>query len=606
MALRKTKIVCTMGPAVHNIESVKQLLIEGMNIARFNFSHGDHAYHQETVSMVREASRQTGIPAALMLDTKGPEIRTGQTKENCLIQLENGKSVILATDDAECTPERIAISYQNLPQEISPGKHVYIADGVIDLLVERVEGNHIHCRILQGGEIGSRKNINVVGVRTALPAITEKDEEDILFGIQQNFDFIAASFIRKGSDVLEIRKLLDAHNSKIHIIAKIEDEEGVENIDEILAVSNGIMVARGDLGVQLKTEEIPLVQKRIIRRCNAANKPVITATQMLDSMIQHPRPTRAEASDVANAIFDGTDAVMLSGETASGAYPILAVKTMHNIAVSVENSAEYREKIRSYVREIEEENNMATAIAQSAFLLAENIHATAILTPTLRGNTPKLVSKYRPQQAIIAPTPSNQVQRNLLLYWGVYPIIAELVSESDDMLSNALTTALRKKYLRNDDRVITVAGIPINSPIMLNTIRVHIISTVLAKGAAGFGKLCTGKIVKAMNLSDAALKIQGTGQEILLTKMVDATFRPLFPKIRGLIVEEPTSISDDEFRMFNQNLVVIAGVPDAIATFEHELIVSMDGEEHLIYEGVVEEREDALEEQQREIHGEAI
>ena len=591
MSLRKTKIVCTLGPAVRELASMKQLLISGMNIARFNFSHGDHAYHLEMAKMVREASRQTGISVALLLDTKGPEIRTGLTKDNLTICLVSGNRITLTTDEIDGTAERLSISYKRLPEEISPGKRVYIADGVVDLEVERVEGTEIICVIRQGGEIGSRKNVNVVGVRTALPAITEKDEQDILFGIEQNFDFIAASFIRKSADILEIRRILDEQHSKIHVIAKIEDEEGVENIDEILAVSNGIMVARGDLGVQLKTEEIPLVQKRIIHKCNAANKPVITATQMLDSMIHQPRPTRAEASDVANAIFDGTDAVMLSGETASGAYPILAAQTMHNIALSVENSHEYREKMQVYVHQIEEKNNIATATAQSAFLLAENIHASAVLTPTLRGNTPKLISKYRPSQVIIAATPSLQVERNLLMYWGVYPIITEIVSESDEMITNALAIALRKKYLRNDDRVVTVAGIPINSPIMLNMIRVHIISTVLAKGTNGFGELCTGKLVKAADLGEAALKIQGTGNEILLCKTIDAGFKPLLRKIKGLILEEQTAISEEEIHMLNAHIVVISGVADAFATFEHELIVTIDGQEKLIYEGVVEERE---------------
>ena len=334
MLLRKTKIVCTIGPAVRDQVHIQQLLLNGMNIARFNFSHGDHAYHLESMKIVREASHQTGIPVALMLDTKGPEIRTGQMKDDRTVQLMTGKHLIVTTDEVEGTEECVSISYKNLPHEITPGKHIYIADGVIDLEVETVQGNAIHCLIRQGGTIGSRKNVNVIGVRTALPAITEKDEQDILFGIEQQVDFIAASFIRKSSDVLDIREILDKHQSNIHVIAKIEDEEGVENIDDIINVSNGIMVARGDLGVQLKTEDIPLVQKRIIQKCNTANKPVITATQMLDSMIHNPRPTRAEASDVANAIFDGTDAVMLSGETASGSYPVQAVHTNAQYRVS--------------------------------------------------------------------------------------------------------------------------------------------------------------------------------------------------------------------------------------------------------------------------------
>ncbi len=579
-----------MGPAVRNLEIIKQLLIEGMNIARFNFSHGDHQYHKGMLEMVREASRQTGIPVALLLDTKGPEIRTGQTRDDQPINLVSGKHIILTSDEVEGTEECISISYKNLPQEVIAGKHIYIADGVVDLEAKSVEGNSIHCIIRQGGVIGSRKNVNVIGVRTALPAITEEDEQDILFGIEQQVDFIAASFIRKSSDVLEIRKILDEHSSKIHVIAKIEDEEGVENIDDIINLSNGIMIARGDLGVQLKTEEIPLVQKRIIKKCNTANRPVITATQMLDSMIQNPRPTRAESSDVANAIFDGTDAVMLSGETASGAYPILTLQTMHNIAVRVEQSPEYIDKMKLHFDTFVPEYDIATAIARGAFITASNINASAILTPTLRGTTPKLISKYRPQHRIIAVTTTEEVQRNLLLYWGIYPIVTELVSDSDTMIANATKIALQKKYIHNSDKIVMVAGIPINSPIMLNTIRVYVISTILGKGLKGVGKMCTGRIVNVKNLSEAVLKIEGQGDEILLTKSLEKGFKPLLPKLKGVILEEYSVLPYDEITMLNPNLVLISGVPEALKRYENELIVSMDGEEKLIYEGVVEEK----------------
>lgn len=587
MTLRKTKIVCTIGPAVREHEKLKQLLVEGMNIARFNFSHGDHAYHEESIAMVREASQQTGIPVALLLDTKGPEIRTGRTQGDQLIQLISGKKIILTSEEVEGTAERLSISYKNLPREISPGKHIYIADGVIDLEVQSVEGNEIHCLVRQGGTIGSRKNVNVIGVRTGLPAITEKDVRDIEFGISQEMDFIAASFIRKSSDILEIRKILDEHESKIHVIAKIEDEEGVDNIDDIINVGNGVMVARGDLGVQLHTEDIPLVQKRIIRKCNRANKPVITATQMLDSMIHNPRPTRAESSDVANAIFDGTDAVMLSGETASGEYPILTVQTMHKIAVEVENSTEYREKMWRLFHFPDSEINIAAAIAQSSCMIAHNIGASAILAPTMRGNTPKLISQYRPEQVIIGVATTESVRRNLLLYWGVYPIISGLASGSDVMINNALAIALQKNYIRNSDRVVTVAGIPINSPVMLNTIRVHVISTILGKGQEGFGHTQTGKIVKAREPGEAVLRIEGTGDEILLTKSLDHRFKPLIPKLKGILLEEFSTLSQDEILMLNDDVTIISGISDAFATFESDLMVSIDGEEKLIYEGFV-------------------
>jgi pyruvate kinase len=590
MALRKTKIVCTIGPAVQDIKIIKQLLTNGMNIARFNFSHGDHQYHQEMMEMVREASRQTSIPVAFLLDTKGPEIRTGHIQDDGTIELITGRKIFLTTEDIEGTAEGISISYKNLPQEVSAGKHIYIADGTIDLEVERVEDEAIHCLIKQGGIIGSRKNVNVIGARTSLPAITDKDEADIVFGIEQRIDFIAASFVRRSADVLEVRKILDRCQSKIHLIAKIEDQEGLENIDEIINVSNGIMIARGDLGVQLPTEEIPLVQKRIIKKCHTANKPVITATQMLDSMIRNPRPTRAEASDVANAIFDGTDAVMLSAETASGKYPALAVQTMHKIAISVEQSSEYKEKMRAYIETFDVQENMATAIAKSACLLAGSINASAILTPTLRGNTPKLISKYRPQQTILAVTTTEEVQRNLLLYWGVSPIITDMASGSDAMMNNAIAIGLRKKYFHNHDRVVMVAGIPVRSPIMLNTIRVHVIATILGKGSKGIGKQCTGKIVKAKDFNEATRRIQKDGSEILLTKSLDARFTSLLPHLQGVILEEYMLLSSDDIQNLNPNLIVISGVSDALTLFETDLLVTMDGEEKLIYEGVVEKK----------------
>ena len=380
--MRKTKIICTMGPAVRNLETMKQLLYNGMNIARFNFSHGDHEYHKESMDMLREAGRQTSIPVALLLDTKGPEIRTGRIKDDKTILLKRDNRIILTTDKVEGTEDLLSISYSKLPSEISPGKHIFIADGLVDLEVDKVSGQEIHCIIRSGAEIGSRKNVNVVGVRTSLPAITEKDVQDIMFGIENHVDFIAASFIRKPADIKEIRGIIDICDVNIDIIAKIEDQEGLDNIDEIIRVSNGVMVARGDLGVQLRPEEIPLVQKRIILKCNEQNKPVIVATQMLDSMIDNPTPTRAEVTDVANAIMDGTDAIMLSGETASGKYPVKTVAMMHKIALQIERSTEYKTRQKAYI-DLPTEHNMADTIARSAYYTARDIDADAILTPSL-------------------------------------------------------------------------------------------------------------------------------------------------------------------------------------------------------------------------------
>ncbi|EKD27563.1 MAG: hypothetical protein ACD_79C00673G0001, partial [uncultured bacterium] len=581
--IRKTKIICTMGPATRNIETIKRLLVSGMNIARFNFSHGDHNYHKEMMDMVKEASKQTGIPVALLLDTKGPEIRTGKNKDNKLINLIKGNRIILTTEDVSCTDKIINISYVNLPSEVSPGKQIFIADGLVNLEVERVIDNCIHCIIVSGAEIGSNKNVNVIGVKTALPVITERDIADIMFGIENNIDFIAASFIRKPSDIKEIRSAIDICDVSVDLIAKVEDQEGLDNIDEIIRVSNGIMVARGDLGVQIRAEEIPLAQKRIIQKCNAHNKPVITATQMLESMINNPWPTRAEITDVANAIFDGTDAIMLSGETANGKYPVEAVLMMHKIALEIEQSQEYRKKM--YAPDTTQKTNMADTMARSAFFVARDISADAILTPTLRGNTPKLISKYRPPQYILAVTPYEEVRRKLLLYWGVYAIISEVTIDSDAMLDNAIKAGMKSDLIHMFDKLIILAGIPLDSPIMLNTIRLHLVVKVLGKSARGYGGTFCGKIVKVNNLAEAKARITGDGNEILLTRYIDASFYPILKKVGGYILEEFSSISWNEIHAVNPSLAALAGASKVMERLQDEAFVTIDGQEKLIYEG---------------------
>ncbi len=572
-----------MGPAIRDVETVKKLLYAGMNVARFNFSHGDHAEHKERMDMVKEASRLTSIPVALLLDTKGPEIRTGSHKDNRPINLVNGKRIILTTDVVEGTEDILSISYKKLPSEVSPGKHIFIADGLVGLEVEKVEGNNIICLIRSGAEIGSRKNVNVVGVRTSLPAITERDVEDIMFGIAQGIDFVAASFIRKPSDIREIRAAIDITDSNVDIIAKVEDEEGLHNIDEIIRVSNGVMVARGDLGVQLRPEEVPLAQKRIIQKCNIGNKPVITATQMLESMVRNPLPTRAEITDVANAIFDGTDAIMLSAETANGAYPVQAVEMMHKIALEIENSCEYIKERKLLINN--QSINIADTIARQAFFVARDIEADSIVTPTLRGNTPKLISKYRPEQTILAVTPFEEVRRKLLLYWGVYPIISQMTHDSDMMLENALQAGKTHEMIKPFDKLVILSGIPIDSPIMLNNIRVHMVVNVLGKSMRGYGKTFSGKIVKVAGLAEAKERIKGDGTEILLTKYIDMSFEPVLKKVGGYILEEFSSMSWNDIYAMNPQLVGLAGTFKAMTNLEDGQIVTIDGQEKLIFDG---------------------
>jgi pyruvate kinase len=587
MAIRKTKIVCTLGPATEEAEVLKALLEAGMNVARFNMAHGDYAYHSAMIDRLRQASRSCGIPVALLIDIKGPEIRTGTVPGGGTVELIAGSEVVVTVDDAPCNEKTVSVSYKDLPEQITPGRHILIADGLIDLEVTGVEGTVTRCVVRTGGELGSHKNVNVIGIKSRLPAVTEKDVANIRFGVSKDMDYVAASFVRKPEDVLEIRKLLLEEGSRMHIVSKIEDGEGLANIDDIIRVSDGIMVARGDLGVQLPTEEIPLAQKRIILKCHDQNKTVITATQMLDSMIHNPKPTRAEATDVANAIFDGTDAVMLSGETASGKYPVLSVETMDRIARAAEDSPEYESRVRRFFRSEEFEEDTALAVSRAAYMVARDIHAAAILAPTIHGTTPKLISKYRPAQIVLAVTPSPEVQRKLLLYWGVIPLIGEMGEDTDAMLTNALQAALNKRLIKNSDRVVILAGVPVRSPAMLNMIRVHFIGNVLNKGKRGFGGYCSGRVVKVLDALDAELKLKHDGTEILVVKFLTPDFLPLLTGLRGVIIEQSSYLNEEQIKKVEPGIVAISEVPDAVTGLEDGITVTLHGSEFVIYEGVI-------------------
>ena len=585
---RKTKIVCTLGPAVDQQEIIEELLKAGMNIARFNLSHGDHEEHRQRIAKLRAASAATGIPVALLLDTKGPEIRTGKIKDNGTIDLPKGHEITLTTEEVEGNDKLLSVSYKPLPSEVHEGGHIYIADGLIDLEIKKIEGEQIHCVVRTGGNIGSRKNVNVPGVRTSLPAITDKDVKDIVFAVEEGFDFIAASFVRKPQDITAVQDILEEHESPIRVIAKIEDQEGLENIEGIVRASSGIMVARGDLGVQLATEQIPLAQKRIIQECNRQNKPVITATQMLDSMIQNPRPTRAELTDVANAIFDGTDAVMLSGETASGKYPVDSVHTLHRIALAVEGSEEYKERSSQYFYFHRTSSDIGDAIAKAAYLVASDVEATAIVSPTLRGNSPRRLSKFRPTQTIIAATISEVAYRQLLLHWGIYPLLTEHVNDSELMTQNALSLAMKHGFVQKGEKVVSATGIPLNSPIPMNSVKVHFLGNILNRGAVGLGGRCSGNIVKARSYEEAKQRLKLNGREILLTEALTPQFAPLLLSIRGVIVEHRLEFSTERIQELNPDIVSVAEVRNAYDQFEHNQIVSLDGEEKIIYEGILD------------------
>ena len=450
--IKKTKIVCTLGPASENEETLREIIKNGLNVCRLNFSHGSHEEHKGRMDLVKKLREELNMPTAILLDTKGPEIRTGKF-DVPEVFLEEGQTFTITMKDVIGDKERCTVSYKGLANDVKPGDTILIDDGLVGLTVKEVNNDDIVCEVQNSGIVKNHKGVNVPGVKVNLPAITEKDRSDIEFGIEQGIDFIAASFVRKVSDVLAIREILEENNAEhIKIISKIENQEGVENLDEIIEVSDGIMVARGDLGVEIPTEEIPVVQKLMIKKCNEAGKPVITATQMLDSMIRNPRPTRAEVTDVANAIYDGTDAIMLSGETAAGKYPVEAVKTMATIAKRAE------ETMRNRRDKINKSKNVTDAISYATCTTAMDLEAKAILSSTASGHTARMVSKFRPDCPIVATTSNESVRRQLALTWGVLPLMREKSANIDQVIVNSIEAAKTSNYVSKDDVVVITAG----------------------------------------------------------------------------------------------------------------------------------------------------
>ena len=456
--MKKTKIVCTMGPNTDNREIMKELALNGMDVARFNFSHGDHAEHKHRLEILESVREELGIPIASLLDTKGPEIRTGKLKDGKKVTLKEGDLYTLTTEEIVGDETRGYINYAGLAEDVKPGDRILIDDGLIELHVREVNGTDIVCRIENGGELGEKKGVNVPGVRVKLPALTDKDKEDIRFGVDAGFDFVAASFVRNADAIREIREILDEKGSAMQIIAKIENEEGIENIDSIIEASDGIMVARGDMGVEIPAEKVPHIQKMIIRKCNLACKVVITATQMLDSMIRNPRPTRAEVSDVANAVYEGTDAVMLSGETAMGRYPIEAVRMMSQIA---EESEKYLDYMFYQRRKVSAENlrNISNTVCYSSVATASDLEAPVIVAPSVSGFTTRMLSKWRPKALIAGLSPSMTVVRQMQLYWGVKPFHAKRAESTDALLFASVELLKEKGIVKEGEIVVATAGV---------------------------------------------------------------------------------------------------------------------------------------------------
>ena len=457
--MRSTKIICTMGPNTDKKTVMKSLVKNGMNVARFNFSHGDHEEQRERMNLLKNVREELDRPVAILLDTKGPEIRTGLLEGGKKVTLREGSEFILYTEEMTGNETGCCVTYPGLAKDVKPGDRILIDDGLIELKVKQIKSGNIVCHVENGGELGERKGVNVPNVKVKLPAVTEKDIDDILFGIQQDIDFIAASFIRSAKGVKEIRKILkENHAEHISIIAKIENAEGVENIDEIIEASDGIMVARGDLGVEIPAQEVPHIQKMIIKKCNERYVPVITATQMLDSMIRNPRPTRAEVADVANAIYDGTDAVMLSGETAAGKYPAEALKMMNEIAENTEQYVDYEKYIHH--RTMYEQSKISSAIGIASVRTARNIGAACIVTPTMSGKTARLISNFRPSMPIYAVTPNEMVRHKMQLYWGVIPLKGYIKDTTENIIVNAMETIKRKRLVKKGQTVVITAGDP--------------------------------------------------------------------------------------------------------------------------------------------------
>lgn len=581
--MKKTKIVCTIGPASEDIDTLKQLIKSGMNVARLNFSHGDYEEHAGRINNIRQAANEVNKTVGILLDTKGPEIRTGTFKHG-EAELIEGSIVYISMHEIEGTAERFSITYHGLINDVEKGSKILLDDGLIELEVMDIdhEKQEIKTKALNSGMIKNKKGVNVPGVHVKLPGMTEKDAQDIIFGIENDVDFIAVSFIRRQADVLEIKEHLEKQNAThIQIIAKIENREGVDNIESILDACDGIMVARGDLGVEIPVEDVPLVQKDLIEKCNLVGKPVITATQMLDSMQRNPRPTRAEASDVANAIFDGTDAIMLSGETAAGSYPIESVQTMNDIALKAELGLDYEMILKSRSKYVDK--TITDEISLSVSHTAMNLSVSAIITPTESGHTARMISKYKPKIPIIAVTSSSTVNRQLALVWGVHAVEARQASSTDEMLDIAVDRALSTNLFERGSQVIITAGVPVGESGTTNMMKVHVVGDIITKGQGIGRRSAYGKAVIATNADEALAKIKDG--DILVTYGTDRDMIEAIKKSGGIITEEGGLTSHAAVVGLSLGIPVIVGVDHLFSYIKDGEVITLDSAKGDIYKG---------------------
>lgn len=579
--LLRTKIVCTIGPASREPEQLAQLIRAGMDVARINFSHGDQPTHAETIQRIREAAAQVGKPVAILGDLQGPKLRVGMMQEGG-VPLKAGETLVMTTADILGEPGRVPVQYERLPEVVAAGDRILIDDGLLEVAVTDVQGAEIITRVSVDGVLNSNKGLNLPRAALTIPAITDKDRENLAFAIDQGLDWIALSFVRSAQEVWELKaniRQLSAFGRQTPVISKIEKPEAINNIDEIIAASDGIMVARGDLGIELSPEAVPMLQKTIIAKCNGAGKPVITATQMLDSMIRNPRPTRAEASDVANAILDGSDAIMLSGETASGKYPLQAVQTMVRIAQEAE-VAQF--KVSHKEVSAKSGRTFAEAVSHASVETALDLSAAAIITPTVSGSTARSVSRFRPPCPIVAVTPNPFAQRELVLFWGVFPLLSQRGANTDAVIADAVEAAQKAGYIKEGDVLVVTGGSVEGGGGTTNLMKIHLIECVLAHGLGLGDRKVIGRVRRLSSPVPPDILIEP--DEIIVTERTDRTFLPALHRTLGLITADTGANSHCRLVALEMGLPAIVGVTEGIEAFEDGMHIVMDAKRGLVYE----------------------
>ena len=579
--MRRVKIVCTLGPACAELDDLRALAAAGLNVARFNFSHGDYEGHGRMLDMIRQVENEGTKPIATLLDTKGPEIRTGLLEDHIPVEIKADTDLTLVTEERLGNVEVVSISYPNLVSEVEVGQDIFIDDGSIHLRIEEKRPGAIICRVLVGGLLGERKGINVPGADLSVPTLTEKDINDIKWGMDHDMDYIAISFVRDREDIMMVRKVIEEHGGKkINIIAKIETRQAVENIDDIIQVVDAVMVARGDLGVELPTEDVPIVQKRIIELCGQQGKPVIVATQMLDSMIRNPRPTRAEASDVANAVLDGADAVMLSGETAGGKYPLDAVTIMNKIVTRTEH--EFMRKA-GVMKPKAATANVADSVSHSAMRVAEELRAGAVITLTRSGSTASMISKYRPNSLIVASTPLKSTWRSLALMWGVYPVLLDEYADTESAVDAAIASVIKHGFVTEGDTVVITTGFPVFVSGTTNMLLVQTIGRVIFHSPSLIKRETAGFVCR-VNSPEEALEKMEAGN-VLVAPSTGSDYLPAIQKAAAIITEEQGMTNYTAMSALQRGIPCMTGVKGAMEILSDGMLITVDGVHGVVYEG---------------------